>query len=134
MKGLSLPINALIIIAVAVIVMLSLIAMFYPSFFSGSMVVSVESVKSDACKSLKVGNSCNLATNLIITPSFDADKDGRTVQSGTENGGTTWNGWGTGCYCNASAVSNQCGDTLASMCYCYYQIRDEVNCTKLCGC
>jgi hypothetical protein len=48
-KGIELPINILVIVAVAIIVLLGVIALFYSSWFSGTGPVTAESAKSRAC-------------------------------------------------------------------------------------
>ena len=75
MKGLALPINILVIVAVAVIVLISLIAMYYPAFFAGSLVVGVDSAKSAACRSLVEGNACGVDPRFIPLENFDGDKN-----------------------------------------------------------
>ena len=125
MKGLELPINALIIIVVAVIVMIALIAMFYPAFLSGSSTVTLETAKSQACKALVEGNNCNTTQAVlwnIYVYGFDADKDG------TNNPGPN-----TGANCQTSTSQ----DNLYMLCKCHFQIdpaTDASSCRKLCGC
>jgi hypothetical protein len=51
MKGIELPINILVIVAVAIIVLLGVIALFYSSWFPVTQPVNIESVKSQMCSS-----------------------------------------------------------------------------------
>jgi len=133
MKGIELPINALIIIAVAVIVLIAIVAMFYPAFSSGSGTVTLETAKSQACRALAEGNSCStiLGLNTIVIYGFDADK------SNTNNPGT---GTGTSCPTLAAAgppAVPASQDNLYMLCKCYYQIDVATHpeeCRKLCGC
>ena len=49
MKGIELPINILVIVAVAIIVLLGVIALFYSSWFGGTQPMSLEAAKAQAC-------------------------------------------------------------------------------------
>ena len=123
MKGIELPINILIIIAVAVIVLIALIAMFYPAFSSGSLVLSSEMAKTQACRGL-LANDCNIHPNGIPTYNFDANKNG-IIGSGD-----------SGASCGSGATS---GDNLWSLCVCQLQVPESVaGCTQckknVCGC
>jgi hypothetical protein len=150
MKGIELPINILIIVAVAVIVLIALIAMFYPAFSSGSQTVNVESVKNAACQVLVTAKNCMAATTTINTPDFDADQDGLIVG----DSGQDW-GWavndpcppapfppGSGCTvastgdntCHETTATGNEDDNLAALCKCYYGITSEAQCKALCGC
>lgn len=134
MRGIELPINALIIIVIAVIVLVALIAMFYPAFSGGSQTVSVESVKSTACQILVEAKKCGATTPLtntsqITISNFDANKDGTNGDNmaNTVNSGVTFP---TSC----TTASHPDHDNLASLCICYYSIYTEVGCKALCGC
>jgi hypothetical protein len=76
MKGLDLPINILIIIAIAIIVLIAVVGMFYGPFSSGTGTVSLDIVKSTACKT-ELNLNCNTHPAYIVIRDFDADKDGR---------------------------------------------------------
>lgn len=124
MKGLELPINILIIIALGIIVLLGVVAMFYPAFFSGSQVVNIDSVKSRACQILS-SKFCNEYTHRVTIDNFDANRD-------TIVGDNLPNSVGFP-YANCTpSITNH--DNLASLCRCYYQINNETNCKALCGC
>ena len=65
MKGIELPINILVIVAVAIIVLLGVVALFYSSWFSGTGPVSAGSATTSACnQASRVG--CSAATPLTI--------------------------------------------------------------------
>ena len=112
MKGIELPINILIIVAVAVIVLIALVAMFYPAFSGGSQVVTIETAKSQACRAL-IANKCPSAASVGVI-NFDANKNGFTYSVITE------------------AQTN--GDTLLALCSNYLQTTLDADCKKLCGC
>ncbi len=115
MKGLELPINVLIIIALAVIVLIAIVAFFYPSFFSGSQTVSLESAKTQACRSLvAIGCTSSVGVGVI---KFDADMNGVIYDT------------------SSAALAG--GDTLFELCTNYLQISGataDADCRALCGC
>ena len=115
MKGIELPINILIIVAVAVIVLIALIAMFYPAFLSGSQTVSIETAKTQACRSW-IANSCSISWDSIGVINFDADKNGKV--------------WGT----TTEAINPPEQDNIHNLCSNYLQTTVEADCKKLCGC
>ncbi len=49
MKGIELPINILVIVAVAIIVLLGVVALFYSSWFTGTGPVTSQTAVSKAC-------------------------------------------------------------------------------------
>jgi len=126
MKGIELPINILIIVATAVIVLIAVIAMFYPAFNSGSVTMTSESAKSAACQVLVEAKNCGKttpATNTygIRVNNFDANKD-NTPLAGTEAAYP------------AACLPTGGNDNLARLCVCYYSITTEAGCKALCGC
>jgi hypothetical protein len=125
MKGIELPINVLIIIAVAVIVLIAIIAMFYPTFSNGSSSVTSDVAKSAACQ-LLVDRGCGTATTLytykIPVYNFDANRDGDEVNGAEDS------------YPAACGGTNPGNDNLARLCLCYYSITTEETCKALCGC
>jgi hypothetical protein len=121
MKGIELPVNVLIILAVAVIVLIALIAMFYPAFINGSGTASMDMAKSQACRSLLVGYDCK-------------NSDGRTPA-------TSITGIGALALIKVDNYDvdgieglNSNGDTLWNLCRLKYQIATEADCRKLCSC
>jgi hypothetical protein len=106
-KGIELPINILVIVAIAVIVLLGMVALYFAGWspFSGSL--SYEAVKNTACAEL-VRTGCG-DTTQIITTGFDVDGSGTAGDS---------------------------GDTLQLLCETYYGVTsgDQVACRTVCGC
>jgi hypothetical protein len=75
MKGFELPVNILVIAAVAIIILLTIIALYFTGFNPFSSTVSIESAKNNAC-SQEVRSDCRTGTSSIRTEGFDADEDG----------------------------------------------------------
>jgi len=121
MKGVELPINILVVVAIAVIVLLALVALYFIGFSPFSTSISIEGVKNAACSEL-VRRGCADLTNTIGV-NFDADGDGDTGATGT------WV-WRTS-VCNVAVGA---GDNLASLCNCSYSRTSEADCKRLCGC
>jgi len=109
MKGIELPINILIIVAIAVIVLIAVIAMFYPAFNSGSSTVGLETAKTQACRSLVVGLKCNttIALNTIRVDNYDV---------------------------NGNGFVNEAADNLDNLCDLKYQTASDSDCRKMCNC
>jgi hypothetical protein len=112
MKGISLPINILVIIVIAVIVLIAVILMFYTPFNSGTGSVSLETAKSQACRSLVVAYNCNINTDLnqIKVDNYDVTGDNQM---------------------NTLPL-----DSLMQLCVTKFQIgaTDTASCRRLCGC
>ena len=125
MKGVELPINILVVVAIAVIVLLALVALYFIGFGPFSTSISIEGVKNAACSEL-VRRGCVDLTNSIRTPSFDSDGDGRVGIAGTWVFGTS--------VCNVLPPAVGAGDNLASLCNCSYSRTTETDCKRLCGC
>jgi hypothetical protein len=125
MKGMELPINTLIILVIAVIVLIAVISVFYPTWHIGIGASSAETAKSAACQKL-IDSNCIRDTNNIVIDDFDADKDEKI------DPGTNW-AWTAECK-PESGSTNSWGDNLAALCKCYYQVADEAACQKLCNC
>jgi len=118
MKGIELPINILVIIAMAVMVLLGLVAIYMGGFGGGAGQIQLNSAKTDACQELIRSGKCGDAsyTSNINVTGFDANKDGSL------NPGTS-------------------GDNLQSLCIKWYGCTDTdnrafVDCChkKVCGC
>jgi hypothetical protein len=132
MKGIELPINALIIIAIAVIVLIALVSMFYPAFSSGNLVLTSEGAKTKLCQIMVEAKGCSVESKTVTIDSFDADRDGYV---GTVDVTSNWNNWAAPWpTCSTSDAQATWGDNLASLCYCYYSITSEAVCKKMCGC
>jgi len=124
MKGIELPINVLIIVAVAIIVLIALVAMFYPNFRNSSITVNSDIYKNTACQ-IMIDRGCEPDAKSIRIEGFDADKDGQ------QDDGTDWT-FGTATTTNCGTTSGN--DNLASLCECYYSIKAPSACKALCGC
>jgi len=123
MRGIELPINALILIILAVIVLIAIIAFFYPEFLGQSKTVSLESAKNAACMEL-LDLECKVSPTRIFTPHFDSDGDGVVGDVGT-----------TKVMCGLS--NGVRGDNLYNLCHCWLGLPlnvPEQDCKKLCGC
>ncbi|MBU3904560.1 MAG: hypothetical protein KJ906_00215 [Nanoarchaeota archaeon] len=136
MKGMELPINLLVVVAVSVIVLLGVVALFLAGFNQDAFTSASGDAKSAACSQL-VGGGCTKSTNQIMITNFDADKDAveETATTSGTNGLDPGTGWQTATIWTKSnlddAVDN---DNLAALCYNYYNINTEANCAALCGC
>jgi hypothetical protein len=85
MKGIELPINILVIVAVAIIVLLGVIALFYSSWFGGTAPLSLDSAKSQACSSAaRAGCIAGLTEDIAVTYS-SANGVSATLQDLCEN-------------------------------------------------
>jgi hypothetical protein len=131
MKGIELPINILVIIAVAVIVLLGVIALYFSGFMGPAKLLDQNSAKQKYCAIImRSPTGCQGQTllNTIGISDFDADQDGN---SGAAETGTGWI-WGTACPTLPTAAGS--GDNLASLLACYYGITSESDGLKSCGC
>jgi len=117
MKGISLPINVLVIVAIAIVVLLGLVAMYFTGFGPFTTAAGLEGIKNEACRVLVQEKRCKVYTYEITISNFDANKNGNN------DPGASWD-WtaGTG------------DDNLAALCYNYYGIRGEASCKQLCQC
>jgi hypothetical protein len=127
MKGVELPINVLIIVAVGLIVLLGIVALFFIGWSPFPATVGLESIKNQACRELVQEWQCKIATADIHIANFDADKDEAV---GTVDTGAQDDILGT---CGNSLVTNM-GDNLRNLCRCWYNIADENSCKRICGC
>lgn len=125
MKGVELPINTIVILVIALIILLAILALFFSVWRPGVGGITLEAAKNNACQML-ISTGCG-DTNSIIVKDFDADEDGNL---GTAETGSGWT-WGTS-VCGG-AVSNN-GDNLASLCACQYGKSDEDACKTICNC
>jgi len=82
-KGIELPINVIIIVVLALIVLLAIVALFFGIWPSGRDTVSIEAAKSNACQIL-IGMGCEGSTESIPTTGFDVGSDDDTP-GGTDN-------------------------------------------------
>ena len=129
MKGVTLPVNILVIIVIAIIVLLGILALYFGGWSPFSSAIGVESVKNDACEYL-VRRRCTLSTASVPTLEFDSDKDGTL---GSSDAGNTWDWNNLPSSCIPSITLNS-RDNLAALCYCFYGRTTEASCKQLCGC
>lgn len=124
MKGAELPINTLIIIVIALVILIAVIAIFFGVYNPSKEGINLEAAKSNACQMLASMN-CGVSPASIIINNFDADKDGTVGDIGT---------WTWGDSCSPSPAAD--GDNLASLCACQYSINtNDADCRKtVCGC
>jgi hypothetical protein len=141
MKGIELPVNALIIIVIAVLVLLGIVALWMSGWGSGSMGVTLEAAKEGACGTLMryYGGCAAVVPYTIRIGNFDADRDG-TNDGSNAPGSWCWNAGDPPIpACTAKSV---CAnplllpekDNLASLCACYYNAWSDSACRKICGC
>jgi hypothetical protein len=103
-KAITLPVNILVIVAIAVIVLMGLIAIYGVGFNPFSSAINLESMKNVACR--KISFSACKINAADITVNFDANKDGATDNS----------------------------DTFLELCKNFFGRSDELSCKQLCGC
>lgn len=75
MKGVELPINILVIVAIAVIVLLGLVALYFTGFGPFSQVAGQEAIKNQACAELNPREGCT-ADPATLSINYDVDGDG----------------------------------------------------------
>jgi hypothetical protein len=109
MKGVELPINILVIVAIAVIVLLGLVALYFVGFNPFSTAAGIEGIKNDACRELVQKYNCNPSAGLASIPvNMDVDGADNTIDIATDN--------------------------LSSLCNKYYSRTSITQCKALCGC
>lgn len=129
-KATELPINTLVIIVMAVIILLSLIAMYFTGYGPFSKTVGIEGIRGDVCRRLVQENRCTVSTNTIVISNFDANRNNLLASADT---GTGWI-WGTSACGSAPPAVDAGGDNLAAFCQCYYSLDSESSCRSLCEC
>ena len=111
MKGVELPINILVVIAVAVIVLLGVIALYFGGFVKPAELINQEAAKSKYCALVMrdPAGCTTVDTSAIGITDFDANGDGTC--------------------CDAS-------DTLQALCETFYNVGagDMAGCRRTCGC
>jgi hypothetical protein len=122
LKGIELPVNALIIVILAVLVLLGILALYGGVWSPSSGGINLESAKNNGCHMLASTN-CQSGPETIAISNFDANKNGQSNDPGTVSA------WGTACP-NAAWTS----DNLAALCACFYYKTSSEDCKKLCGC
>ncbi len=75
-KGVSLPINMIIIMIIAVLALLVIIAFFMPGWFGQTGSIDVETAFNRGCNTLATLRGCDAdAVEDIIIPGFDHDRN-----------------------------------------------------------
>jgi hypothetical protein len=131
MKGVELPINTLVIVAIAVIVLLALVAMYFTGFNPFTSTVGLEGIRGEACRQMAQLKQCKADPEDIPTEGFDSDQDGKIGGTELTRG---WDWKKSDCGSTPGFTTNDDGDNLASLCHCYYGIDEEGPCKTLCGC
>ena len=126
MKGVELPINILVIVAVAVIVLLGLIALYFSGFLGPAGTITAQTAKGKYCAMVTQNpNGCEYLASggvdlsLIQVTEFDANQDG------TINAGNTFV-WADACRTKT--------DNLIALLKCHFGITTERDAKKACGC
>lgn len=82
-KGMELPLNTLVILAIVIIVLLAVAALFMGVWGPTGGGISLQSAKTNYCsKLLNTGKCGNAELTAITIDDFDADRDGK-VDGGT---------------------------------------------------
>jgi len=137
MKGLELPLSTIVIIAMVLIVLLGIVALWISGFGGGATAISVEAAKSAGCgRLMRDIRTCSAVDpygeipfdgSVPGVPKFDVNKDGL--------------------FCSVIAsvppavgpCAGQPTDTLQTLCETYYGISPTdaqrfSQCRKVCGC
>ncbi len=121
MKGIELPINVLVIVAVAVIVLLGIVALFMLGFSPFGTISGQESYKNAACTELTRGGCTDNPNEIQVN--FDANKDDVVCTQSSAD---------------YSATTGKCGtapiDTLQDLCTNFYRAPTQTECKRLCAC
>jgi hypothetical protein len=119
MKGIELPINALIIITVAVLVLLGIVALWMSGWGSGSQGVTIEAAKAVGCSALlRDSAGCTAVDPALII--FDGANAFRHVVKFDADGDGT--------------PGEALEDNLQNLCNRYYGTSTAGDCRKVCGC
>ncbi len=110
MKGVELPVNVMVMLVIAVIVLFSVLALFLGIWSPVPGTITPDAARSAACLKLMTGTPDCLNADLtdIHIGNFDADKNG---------------------------VAGSPGDNLMTLCNNYYDTNgDQDRCRALCNC
>ncbi|MFQ6021012.1 MAG: hypothetical protein ACE5J4_03320 [Candidatus Aenigmatarchaeota archaeon] len=127
MKGVELPINVLVIVAIAIIVLLGLVALYFIGFPPFTEIIGLQSIKNVACGELNKAGACT-ANSWEITVNYDANKDDEVDPKADTN--NPWNALNS----DDTKIGGQGNDNLAALCYYHYNVEDEAGCKRLCAC
>jgi hypothetical protein len=75
MKGVELPINVLVIIVIAVIVLLGIIAVYFAGWTPYASSAGVDTIKNDVCRKLVMGHGCDVDPDQIEITNFGGADD-----------------------------------------------------------
>ena len=78
MKGVELPINILVIVAIAVIVLLGLVALYFVGFGPFSSVAGQDAIRNQGCTEFNRQENCVVDPSTIAV-NFDVKSDGVTT-------------------------------------------------------
>ena len=126
MKGVELPLNTIVIIAIVLLVLLGVLSLWTGGWGGQALGVDIESVRAKACAEL-IRRGCDTSPAYIWIYDFDADKDGVVGDVGN---------WHVVCGQSPPGVP---GDNLLQLCRCWYGF-DMLDpdlfrkCKELCGC
>ncbi len=127
MKGVELPLNVMVVIAVVLLVLLGVLSLWMGGWGGQAFNVDLERVRSEACAELIRRGCADTSITDIWIYDFDADQDGVVGDAGD---------WFVIC---GQAPPGVPGDNLAQLCRCWYGIPSwgstlQRECKKLCGC
>ena len=128
MKAIELPINLIVVILIAVIILFSITSLYFSGWTAPAKIVSVETVKNNACR--KLSTNCYGDVNLITIDNFDADEDGAVdpgIGIGNQNCGDRNGPDGD------PSTPDDPKDNLFMLCKCHYSA-NENECRSLCDC
>ena len=127
MKGVELPLNTIVIIAIVLLVLLGVLSLWTGGWGGQALGVDLETARAKACAEL-IRRGCDTSAVSVHIYDFDADQDG-LLDPGN---------WITvNCAEGPPGNAINRADNLAMLCYCWYGIdmSDLYNkCKKLCGC
>jgi hypothetical protein len=118
-KGIELPINILVIIAVAVIVLLGVIALYFSGFMGPAGIVTQDAAKTSGCKLImsKVGGCATVDAAYTDTLIYDGAHFGLPKFDADGNG-----------------VPGEATDTFTKLCAKYFSATTPATCRGICGC
>ena len=132
MKGVELPISTIVIIALILLVLLGVVALWISGFGGGAQGVTLEAAKSTACAEvMRYFEGCAAKDPKTVTISnFDANANGKSgIAEATQKFDNT-----KADICTSTSLPADNGDNLQLLCYCYYNATTASDCRKICGC
>jgi hypothetical protein len=118
-------VNVIVIILIAVIVLLSIIGLYFSNWASGAQSINIDNAKNDACR--RLSTNCYGEVNRVTLKSFDADKDG-VLDLGMNVGECSDPGLD-----NIPGNADDPKDNLYMLCKCYYNANED-QCRDVCVC